>query len=162
MVPSTAAEACTQASPAVAKACFARLRALVAQGYFTEGRPGDLDARFTIAERFALDDFKGVAEAHRPYLETLTNGFAARAYDAIGDHDAARRVDERSMKWGALYRGANRAHVREAKRALLRKDYDTARKLAQAVIDAWGVADVPVPNVAEMKTLIASLPPPAE
>lgn len=162
MVPSIAAEACTQASADVAKACFARLRALVAQGYFTEGRPGDLDVRFTIAERFASGDMKGVAEAHRPFLETLTNGFAARAYDAIGDHDAARKVDERAMKWGGLFRGATRAHVREAKRAVLRKDYDTARKLAQTVIDAWGVADVAVPNVPEMKAILASLPPPAQ
>jgi hypothetical protein len=52
--------------------------------------------------------------------------------------------------------------VREAKRAVLRKDYDAARKLVQTVIDAWGLADVPVTNVAEMKALIASLPPPAE
>jgi hypothetical protein len=60
------------------------------------------------------------------------------------------------------YIAAVRAHVREAKRAVLRKDYDAARKLVQTVIDAWGLADVPVTNVAEMKALIASLPPPAE
>jgi len=60
------------------------------------------------------------------------------------------------------YIGAVRAHVREAKRAVLREDYDAARKLVQTVIDAWGLADVPVTNVAEMKALIASLPPPAE
>jgi len=162
MVPIVAAEACTQATLAVAKACFARLRALVAQGYFTEGRPGDLDVRFNIAERFALGDMKGVAEVHRPYLATLTLGFAARAYDAIGDHDAAQRVDGGAFRWRALFGGATRAHVRAAKRAVITKDYDAAQKLAQTVIDAWGVADVPVPNVAEMKALIASLPPPAE
>ncbi|MFO0745892.1 MAG: hypothetical protein U1F43_09490 [Myxococcota bacterium] len=57
------------------------------------------------------------------------------------------------------YRGATLAQLREARRALARRDFAAARALARTIIDAWSVADVAVPAVGEMKALIAKLPP---
>jgi len=160
MAPAHAADACAEGSPAIAKACHERLRALLAQGFFTEGHPAAADTSFTIAERFAARDMAGVVAAYRPLLVKLVpNGYAARAFDAIGDPETASRLDQASMVWASLYHGATLGHVREAHRALARKDFAAARAFAQTVVDAWGVADVPVPAVAEMKALIASLPP---
>ncbi|MCC6624177.1 MAG: serine/threonine protein kinase [Deltaproteobacteria bacterium] len=160
MAPAHAADGCAEASPAIAKACHERLRALLAQGFFTEGHPAAADTSFTIAERFAAGDMAGVVAAYRPLLVKLVpNGYAPRAFDAMGDPETASRLDQASMVWASLYHGATLGHVREARRALARKDSAAARAFAQTVIDAWGVADVPVPAVAEMKALIASLPP---
>jgi len=48
--------------------------------------------------------------------------------------------------------------VREAKRALARKDYEKARLMATAVVNAWSTADAHVQSVDEMRALLAKLP----
>ena len=73
-----------------------------------------------------------------------------------GDEDNAARIDARYLHDGA-FNGAEPAHVREALRAEKRGDVATARAMAKKVIDAWSVADMDVPAVAEMRKLVARL-----
>ena len=115
-------------------------------------------------ERFAQGDWKGAAVLWRPLLEgsgsvvRWLQAVAPIALDASGDTDLAERLDAQSIAQDlGDYHGASMAHVRSARRAAARGNRDTARKLARQVVDAWSVADVPVPAVAEMRALLAKL-----
>ncbi|MFO0744297.1 MAG: hypothetical protein U1F43_01310 [Myxococcota bacterium] len=157
-----ASAGCADASPDVTKRCVARIRGLVDAGFFTNGRYATYETLLEVVQHFAQGEMKAAAEAYRPAIASGGNsGFGARAFDAIGEPDTASIIDQRMFTNAPFYHGATLAHVREARRALGRKDFAAARKLAQTVIDAWSVADVVVPAVAEMKALLAKLPPAA-
>ena len=57
------------------------------------------------------------------------------------------------MARGGELNGATLAHARVARRAAGRGDRERARGLAKEVVEAWSVADAPVPVVEEMRRL---------
>ena len=151
---------CGFASPEIATPCFQRLRELLAKGAFGDGFSGAATQRLDVAEHFARGDFAGAAKLFRPLIATEQgNAFASQSFDAIGDIDTASLIDRYPLETEPpYYHGASLAQVREARRMVQRRDFAAAKKLAQTVIDAWSIADAPVPAVAEMKALIAALP----
>jgi hypothetical protein len=157
------AQTCALASPDAARTCFVHLRRLLAAHYF-EDVMGLPPAYVDGSERFAQGDMKGAAAQWRSLLDGagantrwLMN-LAPTAFDAAGDPDFAERLDLKNIEEvNGDFHGASLAHVRSARRAAARGDKDRARKLAQQVIDAWSVADMPVPAVAEMKALLVKL-----
>lgn len=102
---------------------------------------------------------KGAAEAWRPLVQgDVDRRVFPVAFDAVGDADLAEKVDARLMAAGdGNYDGVSLSYVRSAQRAMKRGDRERAKRLAQQVVAAWGAADVPVPEVAEMKALLARL-----
>jgi hypothetical protein len=149
---------CAHASPAVSRRCFKRLRelwqrlsysALPDAGAFTEG-----------AERYADRDFAGAAQRFRPLLRTQ-GPFAevlaesmVETFERTGETDLADRLERAIPDRSRELNGASLALVRAARRAAHRGEGDRARELAKQVLDAWSVADEPVPAVAEMRQLL--------
>jgi hypothetical protein len=159
--PSWAADACAVASPEIAAQCFARLGELVRDGWFIEGLLPGTDGYLEGGERFSRGDFAAAAAAWRPLVAGGygSANLTAAAFDSIGEYEIASSIDAKYLQYAELYHGATMAHVREARRAVIRKDIDRARELAQQVIDAWSMADVEVLVVDEMRELLAKLSP---
>jgi len=157
---SASSTVCAQASRDVAARCFSRLRELDAKGWFVDAHSAGTHETVNAAERFSRGDLAGAAAFMRPLAAAGVPlpHWAAIAFDAVGEHDLASKVDEFEFGNAPVLHGATLAHVREAKRAFKRKDYAKARQLAQTVIDAWSTADAPVPSVDEMRALLAKLP----
>ena len=61
---------------------------------------------------------------------------------------------DRDVLADAVFRGISAAHPRIARRAFAKGDKARAREFAQQVVDAWGVADVKLPVVDEMRTIL--------
>jgi hypothetical protein len=148
---------CAHAPPAVARRCFKKLHEIF---------PGDLASSEGLvegAERFAQHDYAGAARAWRPLarkpgIEAIWYGdLFATAFERAGDTDLAEKLDALTVAKPGRYNGAELAYVRSARRAEKRGDKETARKLARAVVDAWGVADTDVPVVLEMRKLLARI-----
>jgi hypothetical protein len=159
--PTFVAETCAWSSRAIAARCFERLRGLIAAGYFVEGRLVSTEPFVEAAERFSQGDIVAAARAYRPLLTApYHRHFSVAIFDAAGEHEIASRLDAFGLASGPSLHGATLSHLREARRALAKKDWARAREMAQTVIDAWSVADVKVPAVDEMRALIARLPPP--
>jgi hypothetical protein len=148
--------ACTFAPRDVAARCFRKLRALSAPvaGY---------DALEQAGERFSQGDYAGAARAFRPLLAKPNmllyslRDAAAVAFERTGEPDLAERVDKPTLAATGSFNGVDLAWVRAAKRAEKRGDRETARKLAEQVVEAWSTADEAVPAVAEMRALLARL-----
>jgi hypothetical protein len=151
------AAVCTLASAPVSKRCFARLGALRDQlsGGITSGN----DAFLRGVERYAKHDLPGAANAWRPLVRgdptliSVLPDALLQAFEHEGDIELIAQVDEAAMNRAAEWHGATLAHVRAARRAAKHDDLDKARELATKVIDAWSVADQPVPWVGEMRRL---------
>jgi hypothetical protein len=79
-------------------------------------------------------------------------------FEHIGESSLAARIDAIKMRY-RYFAGLSDATPREAQRALARGERARARELAQQVVDAWEVADVVVPAVAEMRALLAKISP---
>jgi len=154
------AEVCAFASRPVAARCFARLRELDRADWFAARLP-NASMVLDTAERFAAGDMEGAAAAYRPMLpiDPKPSHHAVMAFDAIGETETASRMDAVRLGTGVSLHGATLAHLREARRAVARRDFVKARELARTVIDAWEVADAKVPAVEEMRALLAALPP---
>jgi hypothetical protein len=122
--PFYATEACLHASKPIAVACFDRLERLLEDGYFISGVLPNTLARIEGGKRFVAGDLKGAIEAWRPLLleDYYAPGVVPAALDELGDTELASRLDTRWMKYAKKYIGATLSHVREAKRALARKD----------------------------------------
>jgi hypothetical protein len=149
---------CMYASPDVAGRCLKMLEP------HTALQPW-LRAKAAGAGHYARGDLRAAAQAWRPL--PLLYGYAmldlpVDALDHGGEPEAARRLDADILPL-TYYAGISLAHPREAERAAKAGDSGRARKLAQEVIDAWGVADVEVPAVTRMRALLAAggrRPPP--
>ncbi|APR87052.1 Serine/threonine-protein kinase pkn3 [Minicystis rosea] len=161
-VPPRAVGICALASKAASRRCFARLRVIFARGQFQSSIPG-LDAFMQGAERYAEGDLPGAAAAWRPLqrsrgaLVDVMPDAMAEAFERAGEDELAARIDAPLLARGGTLNGASLAHVRAARRARARGDRETARALATRVIEAWSVADVKVPAVAEMRALVAKM-----
>ncbi|WP_394848903.1 serine/threonine protein kinase [Pendulispora brunnea] len=153
---------CANASTSVSKRCFSRFREL--RGRLSVGIVPETDAFAEGAERYARGDLAGAAKSWRPFLrepgpftQVLSNAME-EAFERTGDNELVARLETMAMSSGANeYNGAAPADVRAARRAAKRGDSARARQLAQKVIEAWSVADEPVPAVAEMRRLVARL-----
>jgi hypothetical protein len=77
------------------------------------------------------------------------------AFDRAGETDLGRRVDAWDCGTTGPFNGVSLAHYRQARRLLAAGDRDQGRTLARRVLDAWSVADAPVPAVAELRRLLA-------
>jgi hypothetical protein len=153
------AQVCVYASRPVAKRCFSRLRDLIKAGYFREGSVGSSSELIDGAEHFAQGDYAGAVAHWRPLSGNYTAlpPVASEAFDRAGDPETAEKLDEAARSLAAETNGASMAHVLSARRAMARGDKVKAKKLAQEVVDAWSVADAPVPAVGEMKALLKKL-----
>jgi hypothetical protein len=156
-VPLRAAAFCAYASKPVSRRCFDRLSALIDGGRFQGNVPGT-DAFIQGARRFAERDLAGAARAWRPLLRT-PGALLAVMPDAMAvafeksDPELAEKVDAAEVATAGRFNGASLAHARAARRAHARGDREAARAHAKRVIEAWSVADEPVPAVAEMRKL---------
>ncbi|HTN88369.1 MAG TPA: hypothetical protein VL242_32030 [Sorangium sp.] len=149
---------CAHASPAVSRRCFSRFRAL--QQPLSYSALPDADAFTAGAERYATGDLAGAARAFRPLLRTpgpfveVLAGPMAEAFEHTGEIELVDRLEASVADRSAEQNGASLALVRAARRAARRGDGERARALAKQVLDAWSVADEPVPAVAEMRRLV--------
>ncbi|WP_437928180.1 serine/threonine-protein kinase [Sorangium sp. So ce291] len=148
---------CAHASPAVSRRCFTRFRAL-RQPLSYSALP-DADAFTAGAERYAAGDLAGAARAFRPLLRTpgpfveVLAGPMAESFEQTGEIELVDRLEAAIADRSAELNGASLALVRAARRAARRGESERARALARRVLDAWSVADEPVPAVAEMRRL---------
>ncbi|WP_437504996.1 protein kinase domain-containing protein [Sorangium sp. So ce1099] len=155
-VPLRVAAICARATPAASRRCFARLRAL--RPRLSGVLPGT-DAFTDGAERYARADHAGAARAWRPLLRdpgpfaaVMADGMAA-VFERIGEAELAERLEPAVTAGESHLGGASLATVRAARRAARRGAVDEARALARQVIDAWAIADEPVPALDEMRRL---------
>jgi predicted Ser/Thr protein kinase len=148
---------CMNAGSALAGACLSRVEKLAGalDGW---GVGGDLMLRG--AKRFALGDLRGAVDAWRPIVagpnEDLALLLPTAAFDHVGEHDLAARIDARKSRY-RQFAGVSEADPREARRAFERGDRARAKELAKGVVQAWEVADGSVPAVAEMRALLAKI-----
>jgi hypothetical protein len=153
---------CARASAKVAGRCFARFRAL--RGRISGGILPETDAFADGAERYARGDFHGAARAWRPLLKApavfaaVMSEAMATTFERTGEVNLVERLLAAVPDTSAELNGASLTLVRAARWAARRGERDQARALAQQVIEAWSVADEPVPAVEEMRRLLASLP----
>ena len=155
-------DGCLAAPRDVAKRCLARMNELEASNYFSIP-PTALGSRWKrILERYVSGESEEAAMLAR---QTLQNELPAslrenlvRILDQVSDAELIGILDDKEVaRQGKHLNGATLSHVRAARRAKERGDAERARSLANAVIEAWGTADTPVPAVAEMKRLLGEL-----
>ena len=152
---------CARASAEVAGRCFARFRAL--RNHLSGGILPETDAFTEGAERYTRGDFKGAARAWRPLLKepavfaAVMSEAMATTFERTGESNLVERLMAAVPDSSAEMHGASLAFVRAARWAARHGDRDKARILARKVIEAWSVADEPVPAVEEMRRLVASL-----
>jgi len=156
---------CAHASPAVSRRCFARFREL--RERLSYSLLPDADSFLAGAERYAKKDFDGAARAFRPllltpgpFVEVLAEPMV-ETFEHTGERELVDRVAAAIIDHSAELNGASLALVRAARRAAKRGDAGRARELAEKVIQAWSVADEPVPAVAEMRRLVQARGAPA-
>src|SRR6185436_843355 len=140
---------CARASPAVSRRCFARFREL--RQRLSYSLLPDADAFIAGAEWYARRDFEGAARAFRPLLRTpgpfveVLAEPMVETFEHTGERELVDRVEAAIVDRSAELNGASLALVRAARRAARRGDAGRARALADRVIQAWSVADEPVP-----------------
>ncbi|WP_437754859.1 protein kinase domain-containing protein [Sorangium sp. So ce1389] len=156
-VPLRVAAICARATPAASRRCFARLRAL--RPRLSGGILPGTDAFTDGAERYARADHAGAARAWRPLLRdpgpfaaVMADGMTA-VFERTGEAELAERLEQAVTAGESHLGGASLATVRAARRAARRGAVDEARALARQVIDAWAIADEPVPSLDEMRRL---------
>ncbi|WP_437900392.1 protein kinase domain-containing protein [Sorangium sp. So ce124] len=156
-VPLRIAALCAHATAAASRRCFARLRAL--RPRLSGGILPGTDAFIDGAERVARADHAGAARAWRPLLRD-PGPFAAVMADAMaavferaGEMELVERLEKAVPAGERHLGGASLATVRAARRAARRGKVDEARALARQVIEAWAIADEPVPALDDMRRL---------
>ena len=149
---------CMRASGSVANRCLDRVEQLGRSGrnWWYEGGTALLQG----ARRYAAGDVRGAVSSWRPLVAgdnlEVVRLLPTEAFELAGEHDLATRLDTRKMPF-TFIAGVSDAAPREAARAAKRGDGDRARELARAVVQAWEVADVDVPSVARMRSLLGAL-----
>ena len=136
--------------------CFDALERVVAH------QPEALRLFVAGARAYAGGDF---AAATRSWRTLVGQGFfhpllLNDALQRAGELEAAAAADAQLVKLPGVFNGAAMAWVGAAQRAAERGDWAMARQVGQLVIDAWSAADVEVPAVAQLRTLLAKAPRP--
>ena len=147
---------CVLASPEVAVACADRVRRLIDDGYFRRGYMGGTLGLVEGVERFVRGDKTGAVDAFRVLLQRGRPAWLlGYVLEAAGQDDLSARVDAPTLERPAFYNGVSRRTCGRRGARTSAAMQPRARELARAVVDAWGVADVEVPAVAEMRALLA-------
>jgi serine/threonine protein kinase len=151
---------CVRASKALAPRCLNQLEEARTDPR-TMASPG-LAAFLEGSRRLLNRDEPGAAESWRPLvlnnLEYFSSILPRVPFEAPSERELAEKLDEPDMAtraWG----GIGPAYPRAAMRAARAKNTREARRLAEAVVSRWGVADVKVPAVQQMRRLLETLPP---
>jgi hypothetical protein len=146
---------CMNAERRVAKRCLDRITALGRSGTNWWGDAGE--AFLQGAQRYVAGDLHGAVAAWRPLVASpepqIVGILPTEAFDRAREPDLAARLDARKLQY-TFIAGVSEAAPREAKRALLAGEKARAKSLAESVIQAWEVADVEIPAVAEMRALL--------
>ncbi|HEY8073353.1 MAG TPA: serine/threonine-protein kinase [Labilithrix sp.] len=156
--------ACCLAPRPVGKACVQRLKELREAGTLPTIFAG-ADTVVTGAARFVEDDYAGAAKSWRTllrapgWLQDPLRDVMAIAFDRSDALDLAEEVDAPTVALVDTPRTADLAWVRAAHRAEKRGDKARAKKLAEAVVARWRIADEDIPSVRDMKQLLAKLGP---
>jgi serine/threonine protein kinase len=144
---------CLRASAPKARQCMSRLAALRPRGAAWDDSSIALHAGAT---RYLAGDRKGAVDAWRPLLAAgpwWKRMLRVDAFDEVGELDLADRIDADLLE-DTSFNGVSAALPRAAKRALARGDGPLAKDRARQVVDAWQDADVAVPAVVEMLTML--------
>jgi serine/threonine-protein kinase len=145
---------CSSATPEKARRCLATLHDRARSSVF--GSVEMVDA----AERWVAGDVEGAGQAARramrqPWYVKRNGEFLLMVLDAARLYDLADEIDAPFAAERGLFHGEDWFTVLRARRAFARGDRDAGRKLARRIVDAWKLADVPVPAVAEMERELA-------
>jgi hypothetical protein len=146
---------CMRARRDLALRCLDRVDRLghAAHNWWYEGGEALLQG----ARSYAAGDLRGAVSAWRPLVAgpnlEIARILPTEAFERAGESELAARIDTRKLPF-TFIAGVSDAAPREAKRALAAGDAMRARELAQAVVHAWEVADLEVPAVARMRTLL--------
>jgi hypothetical protein len=155
--PRVTANLCLVGSPGVRGACLARLRALTESGHFRGLFWPGAETLLAGAEYWHRGDVAAAVDAWRPYLATTdTAPILTLLLDDAGETELATRLDRVSLSRAGMSIHGLLVHTREARRAHARGDLDTARRHATVVVEAFELADVPVPAVAQMRAILAA------
>lgn len=160
-VPERVASVCAHAPEAAAKRCFAKLRTLLAAGFFRPPLPPDSEPFIKGAEAYSRRDWVAATNAWRPLSGrpgTKGSHLLPLAFDRAGERELAETIDRGSMQRRKPLNGVGFAHVRSALRAAELGDAARAQALARQVLDAWREADVPIPVSAKLRALLSSRP----
>lgn len=142
--------ACMTASEKVSHRCFASLHELLSRNYFV-GLRSSFPKALEGAERFAARDLKGAARAWRAVVGesgitlSILEHAMVTAFDGVGDHELAERIDAPVMSRAPSWGGATLAHFRTARRAAAAGDRARAAALVKTIKAAWLTADEPIP-----------------
>jgi hypothetical protein len=149
---------CARATGAVAVRCFARFRSL--RDRLSGGILPETDGFTKGAEHYARGELHLAARAWSPLLKEpavfapLMFEPMATTFERVGQSDQVERLSAAAPDRSVEFHGASLGVVRAARSAARHGERDKARTLAR--LDAWSVADVPVPAVQEMRRLVAS------
>ncbi|MCB9594183.1 MAG: serine/threonine protein kinase [Sandaracinaceae bacterium] len=152
---------CMRASEPLVQPCFARLRALREDRAARAGRRSTAEALLAGAERYVQGDDAGAVRAWRRLVRNGHTLIDPEAFVRASELDLLDTLLAALMDRNE-FAGIHPAWAFAARRAVARGDTARARELASRVIEAWGAADVPVPAVADMRALLAELPPSSE
>lgn len=154
--PRATAHLCLVGSPGGRGACLARLRALTESGHFRGLYWPGAETLLAGAEHWDRGAVAAAVDAWRPYLATTdTAPILTLLLDDAGETELATRLDRVSLSRAGMSIHGLVVHTREARRAHARGDLDTARRHATVVVEAFELADVPVPAVAQMRAILA-------
>ena len=151
---------CLRASPSVAAQCAASLRSR-----FDRNRTrkyewlNGSDHLFDALQSYARGDLRRTGIALRKLAgspDAALDEVPVALLRAAGVADLIEQIDNGKLS-SRSYGGISDSTPRVAERAFRRGDTKRARELALEVVDKWGNADVVVPAVAEMRTLLAKL-----
>jgi serine/threonine protein kinase len=149
---------CMRAGGDLARRCLDRIATLgrAARNWWYEGGTALLEG----ARRYAAEDIRGAVSAWRPLVVgsnlEIVRALPTEAFERAGEPDLAARLDARKMVF-TFIGGVGDAAPREASRAFARGDRKRAGELARSVVQAWEVADVDVPAVGQMRTLLKAI-----
>jgi predicted Ser/Thr protein kinase len=158
-VPGRVASVCALAPTPSARRCFERLRSLIAAGFFREDALPTDTAFIEGADAYARGDYVAATAAWRPMARMPAShqrNLLPDAFERAGETDLAERTDKRMLNMNGPFNGASLPHLRAARRLLARGERAAGEKLGLRIIEAWSLADVPVPAVAELRALLAA------
>jgi hypothetical protein len=144
---------CVYASREMGRRCVAAIRAAA-------GDSADEYWMLTVAERLVAGDQVGAVAAARravrePWTVDWNRDLLIQLFDDAKLYDLAEQLDRTKAALRGYYNGEDWYTVLRARRAFARGDRETGKKLARRIIDAWKLADAPVPAVAEMEAELA-------
>jgi hypothetical protein len=148
---------CLWASREVGRRCVARLQTVVSE----QGVPLAYDflgSYLSGASALMAGDRAAAAEGFRKTY-AMFPFVPPGVMRELGLEDVLATADRTELGQGRRgFGGVTLAHVREATRQADAGNTARARELAEAVVAAWGHADVAIPAVAEMRALLPRLP----